>query len=85
MQDVNQEFYVKKFLLILLIDMAANGHYELSQKLIKHIHGFLSEGLKGKGEELEAAIDLIGHLFRSVGVRIILIRECVLWFRIWTC
>ena len=45
--------------------MFNNGHYELSHKITKQIQAFLGSSLNGKGEELEAAIDIIAHLFRS--------------------
>jgi hypothetical protein len=37
MQDPDQELYVKKFLLVLMIDMSTNGHYDLSHKMVKNI------------------------------------------------
>jgi hypothetical protein len=64
--DVDQEFYVRKFLLLLLVGLVAQGHYSLSPKMSKDIQGFLRFNLTATGEFLEAAIDLIGHLFRSV-------------------
>lgn len=60
---------------MLLIDMSNSGHYELSQKLVKYIHEFLTSGLKSKGEELEASIDIIAHLFRTVQVLLLSLRE----------
>jgi len=48
--------------------MANHGHYEISTKVIKQLHQFLGLHLKSKGEELEAAVDIIAHLFRSAQV-----------------
>ena len=52
--------------------MSNNGHYEFGQKVIKHIHEFLRVHLRSKGEELQSAIDLVTHLFKTVqGVKIV--------------
>lgn len=64
--DVDQEFYVRKFLLLLLVDLVAQGHYSISPKMAKDIQTFLRLNLTSNGEFLEAAVDLIGHLFRSL-------------------
>lgn len=45
--------------------MIARGHYSLNPKMTKDIQTFLRFNLTANGEFLEAAIDLIGHLFRS--------------------
>ena len=37
-KDPQQEFYVKKFLLLLLVDMFNNGHYDMGAKVVKHLH-----------------------------------------------
>lgn len=50
---------------MLLTDMIARGHYSLNPKMTKDIQTFLRFNLTANGEFLEAAIDLIGHLFRS--------------------
>jgi hypothetical protein len=57
---------VRKFLLLLLVDLVAQGHYTISPKMSKDIQTFLRLNLTSNGEFLEAAVDLIGHLFRSV-------------------
>lgn len=51
---------------MLLVDLVARGHYALSPKMSKDIQSFLRFNLTSNGEFLEAAVDLIGHLFRSV-------------------
>ncbi len=48
------------------MDLVAQGHYSLSPKMAKDIQAFLRFNITANGEYLEAAVDLIGHLFRSV-------------------
>lgn len=47
--DVDQEFYVRKFLLLLLVDLVAQGHYTLSPKMSKDIQTFLRLNLTSNG------------------------------------
>lgn len=47
--DVDQEFYVRKFLLLLLVDLVAQGHYSLSPKMSKDIQTFLRLNLTSNG------------------------------------
>jgi hypothetical protein len=56
---------VRKFLLLLLVDMIPQGHYSLTPKMTKDIQSFLRFNLTSNGEFMEAGIDLIAHLFRS--------------------
>ena len=64
---------MRKFLLVLLVDMSNHGHYEVSSKVIKQLHQFLALHLRSKGEELEAAVDIITHLLKTAqGCRIVI-------------
>ena len=53
---------------MLLVDMHAGGNYQLTQKLVKHLHEFLNENIRQKGEFVEAAVDIIAHLFQTAEV-----------------
>jgi hypothetical protein len=43
---------VKKYLLVLLIDMSNHGYYQLTPKVVKDIHEFLRNNILSKGEYL---------------------------------
>lgn len=45
----DQEFYVRKSLLTLLVEMFNNGFYEFSHKFTKNTIGFLNYCLSNKG------------------------------------
>lgn len=77
--DINQEFYVRKSLLILLVNMATHEQYQITPKFAKHLIEFLDECFKGQGEYLEAGLHLSTQLLRSTEGAKILIQNNVVF------